>query len=408
MSKRTVSVLASAGLVGGILVLSPVAQAGTSWSKPQDVNNTYGRKVAMSDNGRGAAAVAQAAGVRWTPPSAYSGTISDQYSGWTAHVRFAIDPYEAGSLTGTRYSVHYNLAVGWPLEVHRVVWTPGSCVANPPSVDVVLHGGTGTLYFDGAEGKYEYWFEVWGPETEVPVTITCPDGNGGTYSEVQLERVGFHLLQYGSAGQLSSPGGRPPGWLRGTDFNDTYWDLTAEEVEPPGCPKKNVRTGPGYKDMDPGMKKAVSRLYANLDAADACYRFVIGWRPQQYQDRLRDRWHDIADKAKGDKRTNRQICKALKKAHFAQCPKGHLPPNGKGARVAKGGPAKVSRHTAGQAADIAVTFPPDFMPDISRYKKAARGAGLCGPPTHDPPHVELPHKRNKVTKQLVCSAWSRG
>jgi hypothetical protein len=157
------------------------------------------------------------------------------------------------------------------------------------------------------------------------------------------------------------------------------------------CKKPNKKTGTGYDGLTSEMKAALGRLYDELDAIDACYRFNIGKRSQEYQDDLRRRWHDIADKPEGDHRTAAEIEQRLKNAGFAQVPTGYNPPNAQGLRVAKGGPAVRSRHTAGQAADLTVTFP--RHKNLGKFQDAARTAGLCGPPAADPVHVELPYKR---------------
>ena len=52
MFKRTISMVATAGLVGGLCVLAVPAQAGNTWSKPQQVSTKYGREIQLSDNGR--------------------------------------------------------------------------------------------------------------------------------------------------------------------------------------------------------------------------------------------------------------------------------------------------------------------------------------------------------------------
>ncbi len=52
MFKRTLSMVATAGLVGGLCVLAVPAQAGNTWSKPQQVSTKYGREIQLSDNGK--------------------------------------------------------------------------------------------------------------------------------------------------------------------------------------------------------------------------------------------------------------------------------------------------------------------------------------------------------------------
>lgn len=181
------------------------------------------------------------------------------------------------------------------------------------------------------------------------------------------------------------------------------WTGTAT-VEPACAP--NLPIGPGYDEMTAAMKSALKRLYAQLERVKACYRFTIGYRDQKYQDELRDRWHGIADKqGSKDDRTFDQVCAAVNAAGFAQCPvmvhKAWRDSDGD----AFGGPAKVSRHTAGQAADITVLWPPAYQRDVSRYQVAARGAGLCGPPKGDPVHVELPYVKDSGPEKGKVRCW---
>ena len=170
--------------------------------------------------------------------------------------------------------------------------------------------------------------------------------------------------------------------------NSGSYQVTIDEAK---CESPNRKTGTGYSGLSKKMKAALGRLYGELDAVGACYRFSSGYRSQAKQNRLYKRWHKIADKKRGDKRSDTKICRQLKKAGFAQCPKGHKPPNKEGLKVAKGGPAKRSRHSSKQAADITVRFP--TKRNLTKYRKAARSAGLCGPAAGDPVHVELPYKR---------------
>jgi uncharacterized protein YcbK (DUF882 family) len=166
------------------------------------------------------------------------------------------------------------------------------------------------------------------------------------------------------------------------------------------CSLHNDMTGPGYKELTVRMKIALSALYSRLDKDQACYEFKSGFRSQRDQDRLRREWHRIADRRRGDHRTVMQICKELKNHGYAQCPTGYDPPDRNGVRVARGGPAEKSRHSSGEAADIAVGFPASFTPDISKYRAAAFSAGLCGPPDSDKVHVELPW-RKKIGRRFV-------
>ena len=175
-------------------------------------------------------------------------------------------------------------------------------------------------------------------------------------------------------------------------------------IEPACAP--NLPIGPGYDQMTAPMKAALKRLYAQFDRIKACYRFTIGYRDQSYQDALRDRWHGIADKqgAKDD-RSYDAVCTAVKAAGFAQCPVGSGQSWRDSHGNAIGGPARVSRHTAGQAADITVLWPPAYERDVTRYQAAARGAGLCGPPATDPVHVELAYVKDSGPHKGTVRCW---
>lgn len=152
-------------------------------------------------------------------------------------------------------------------------------------------------------------------------------------------------------------------------------------------------TGHGYDKLNGEFKAALQRLYAILDDECACYHFTVGFRSETGQQDLYDRWHKIGD----HQQDNKHLCEGLqghgsgvgplKANHFAQCPKGWTK-NG----IAKGGPAKPkkSNHESAMAADIDVLWPPDYEPDVERFRAAAIRAGLCGPPDSDPVHVELP------------------
>jgi hypothetical protein len=153
---------------------------------------------------------------------------------------------------------------------------------------------------------------------------------------------------------------------------------------------ERVKTGTGYAALQPEMKRALTKLYKELDRQKACYRFTIGYRSKDTQKKLYDKWHAIADKqGPGDHRSSEQVCAAVRAAHFAQCPQGYQ------GNVAKGGPAVpgTSRHEHGEAADITVRFPPLHVQDLAKYQAAARKAGLCGPPKADAVHVELPYAK---------------
>lgn len=160
------------------------------------------------------------------------------------------------------------------------------------------------------------------------------------------------------------------------------------------CPR--IRTGKGYSELLPETKTGLDSYYNALDAVGACYRFVVGFRSQAEQDRLYTNWHAIADlQGPTDQRTAAQINMQLQAKGFAQKYSGR---NSDG--TAKGGPARISRHTSAEAADISVgarpfglapfVSTPSLRKLITPYVRSiAHGAGLCGPPDSDPVHVEL-------------------
>ena len=118
-------------------------------------------------------------------------------------------------------------------------------------------------------------------------------------------------------------------------LDDESWGIDNVVIQGPPCAKRK-KTGAGYSGLSAKMKAALGRLYDSLDEMGACYKFSSGFRSQAKQNRLRRDWHKIADKPKGDKRNYAKICKQLKDAGFAQCPKGWKKVNKKGLRVAKG------------------------------------------------------------------------
>jgi hypothetical protein len=186
----------------------------------------------------------------------------------------------------------------------------------------------------------------------------------------------------------------------------------------PAFPLDNASTGRGYaaRGADPGltdqMKSALTQLYAGIEAGGGCYHFKSGFRSQRKQDELRKHWHEIADRqGNPDPRSNQTICQELAAAEFAQLPKcmSYKPKhpnecayvqgnpeydaNGK----AKGGPAKTSRHTLREAADITADFSNAsgnaYGPDLKKCQALVSTVpGLCGPPESDPVHVYLEFK----------------
>jgi hypothetical protein len=160
----------------------------------------------------------------------------------------------------------------------------------------------------------------------------------------------------------------------------------------PLCHDRSSLSGTSWTGLKPGMRDALDRLWKILRPMHACYSPSSGFRSQDEQDKLRNKWHDIADHPKGDKRTDAQIHTALQSAGFAQDPAGYQSADSSGERVAKGGPALFSMHSLGVAADIHVEFSDTgvFEESLAKLQAAAAQAGLCGPPASDRVHVELP------------------
>jgi hypothetical protein len=180
-------------------------------------------------------------------------------------------------------------------------------------------------------------------------------------------------------------------WVSADHCSDTFnWSGTVR-IEP-NC--EQIGTGPGYDTLSAAMKEALGKLYNKLKSEKGCWHFTIGARTYNQQKDLYDRWHKLAD----HQQHNPDLCRDLKAAHFAQCPKKWTPGG-----VAEGGPAVpgTSRHESHEAADITVVFKPDLKEDRGRYQAAAKAAGLCGPPESDPVHVELPHA-TKHDKEAKC------
>lgn len=254
-------------------------------------------------------------------------------------------------------------------------------------------------YHVGAVGRLQWqWFDLGGSAT--CCSFDPPPGGGGSATDglvatADVARRDLTALSSGtldhidialrgpSAPWTPAPCSRSPGCRQSLSWSGK---LSLEPI----C-IANVPTGKGYAQLNRAMKAALKRLYREVEKQHGCYRFTVGYRAQREQDRLRKRWHDIADRSgSGDRRTDAQICTALKGAGFAQCPAGHARDG-----TARGGPAAVSRHTSGSAADVTIRWPRSFRQNLGLYQQAARRAGLCGPPSSDPVHVESPYSKRK-------------
>jgi hypothetical protein len=159
------------------------------------------------------------------------------------------------------------------------------------------------------------------------------------------------------------------------------------------CSNQSRLSGEAWDGLLPDMQAALGRLWAILGPKRACFALSSGFRSQKTQDGLRERWHEIADRRRGDNRSAGEISTALDRAGFAQDPAGWGRADRSGRRVARGGPATFSLHSLGIGADIHVEFSDtgSFEENIAKLRAAARQAGLCGPPASDKVHVELPY-----------------
>ena len=155
------------------------------------------------------------------------------------------------------------------------------------------------------------------------------------------------------------------------------------------CDDESEGPGPGYDEMSVVLKVKLAALYAVLESEKACYKLSFGFRSPGRQGELWNDWHAIADRYPDDVRTKAQICAALQKAHFKQCPSGYSADG-----EAKGGPALSSDHTAGTTADIGVEFSGTNAIEESwseLVQAVHKVPGLCSPPKSDPVHVYLPN-----------------
>jgi hypothetical protein len=318
-----------------------------------------------------------------------SDTESGVVSSWNGSLRFAtpIGGSECCGLT----SGHVLWKVAGTDTNSRCTWTGsgGFSIANgkmagiPTGASVTVERPFYTIDFQTVSGGGVTGYDEFGPVTEA-----CPNAPPLTTQ--------VHLGEWIYAGHGGPYRVKPGGLLKDSDHATTLngeqswsWNFTADT-----CPEPNVKTGKGYDKLSATMKGRLAALYSLLDAKNACYRFVVGFRDETVQKDLYDRWHQIADGHKGQQ----NLCSALKSAGFAQCPTGWDSDG-----TARGGPAKpgTSRHERAEAADIKVKFPPAYEPNTAKFRAAAHQAGLCGPPASDPVHVELPYK-TKGQKTATC------
>lgn len=178
-----------------------------------------------------------------------------------------------------------------------------------------------------------------------------------------------------------------------------YWSNVVPIVDKPSppCvpPNANGESSFRFTRLNTEFQARIKSLYALFDQQGVCYQFVSGFRTPQEQKALRTRWHAIADQAcrPSTRVTFTQVNEKLKARGFAQkakgCEKNH---------TAKGGPGLTSKHTAGLAADISATFPPKNRKNLSAYRADTQKVDLCGPPTSDYGHLEMPDPKTKCSK----------
>ncbi len=244
------------------------------------------------------------------------------------------------------------------------------------------------MFANGYSGE-GYGLSNWDAVASAP----AQGGGGPVYSLTGIFTVSLGQLRdltEGRKASLEIDVAQPavPGFAPQPPPNGTVAATTKGHVKIIATCHERTKSGPGYAQLEPDTKRALAKLYKELDRQKACYRFTIGYRSKSTQQKLYDRWHEIADRqGPSDHRSADQVCNAVHNAGFAQCPAG------RSGRVARGGPAKpgTSRHEHGEAADITVRFPPRLLKNLAKYQAAARRAGLCGPPKGDDVHVELPY-----------------
>lgn len=268
------------------------------------------------------------------------------------------------------------------------------------------------------DGRYRllHWFGDGSPlryGTYLGTADGCPDKLTWSSPAVKRKRLFDEYITARTPDAEKFRTSGEPEYAPGEDmYSLSHWrpsGIYQSQIEPDrrvdadvthGCPwERNIRTGNGYVGLTDEMKASLERLYEALESEDACFRFSNGYRSQEEQDDLYRGWHAIADRqGPQDVRTELEVNAALAKHKppFAQTVKG-WDANG----IAKGGPAKQSRHTLRQAADITVLWPDDYKKDLGKFRAVASIVDLCGPIASDPVHVELPYARGK-DKEPSC------
>jgi hypothetical protein len=319
-------------------------------------------------------------------PGPESGSFSAQSQGPTCG--------ETGTLTGPASDFFVGSSFHRSIMYMNYDWLPDPFgTPGPPD-----RYGEVYNYFESDEGGRGAATACWFDAT--------PGAQGGF-----LEGVAETPLRCSSLTQGGSlAGGKTVTYALQCTASDgvTSWTGKATFNEPP-CQRK--RTGTGYAELLPAMKTKLQAFYDALDEHGGCYRFTLGYRSAPVQQQLHDHWHQIADShGPEDHRSAATVNVQLSDAGFAQnvqvTSSGAIKRDNDG--VATGGPcdpsSKPCRHVAREAADIRWWFRPfgeqPFKSTAGRFQQLflplvhtlAHHEGLCGPPTSDPVHVQLPYQ----------------
>ena len=240
------------------------------------------------------------------------------------------------------------------------------------------------------------------PGQDTVINRTTRNGSAQLFERA----VSTHFTGDGIQGFVPGSGVFLGGRIACKPAGDTDYDTAKSD---PSVLCRNQSRGDDAEDwngLTATMQDRLTALFAVLDQNHICYALSSGFRSIQDQQRLYDRWHDIADRRPGDNRTRdlREICRQVRAAGFLQCPTGW---NRQG--VARNGPGQPgrSRHNHGEAADLRLGFgattgefaisAAQRRTDVQAHFNAlvAQVDGLCGSPARDPGHIELPYVRGQ-------------
>jgi hypothetical protein len=241
------------------------------------------------------------------------------------------------------------------------------------------------------------------------------DATTNTYESAPAAGTSSNLLRWcnSSVTECAFPETPESIMIHGGSTSSDTWQLSIKACK--SSPQTSLTGDRGWEGLSGEFQQRLEHMVELLEDQDACVQFTSGYRSYVNQKRLYQEWHDIADKHNSGSETPEEICEELAAAKLAQPPsskKMHYPAKSpthhcdqwsgemeyEADGKAKGGPAKPghSRHEVGEAADFNVLFPPDWTPDVTRYRKASHDAKLCGPTTgpttSDQVHVEMPYK----------------